>query len=183
MDSIEKNNYYINMFQNNDKNIILDEKQIKKIKDNSKIILVIAGAGSGKTTTMAAKVKYLIEKKNVRNDEILIISYTNKAVTEIDDLVNNKFNLDVKICTFHKFAYDLIKDEKYKIINNNEKIYKNIIKKNRYSKFIYKELKKDYINTNYLSFQDFIIGFSINNRSEERRVGKECVRTCYSLCW
>ena len=66
MDSIEKNNYFINMFQNIDKNIILDEQQIKIIKDNSKILLVIAGTGSGKTTTMTAKVKYLQEKKKVK---------------------------------------------------------------------------------------------------------------------
>ena len=50
--------------------------------------LVIAGAGAGKTTTVAAKVKYLVEKKGIRPDQILVISFTNKAVGELQDKKN-----------------------------------------------------------------------------------------------
>lgn len=46
-------------------------------------MLVIAGAGAGKTTTIAAKVKYLVEKKHIEPDQILVISFTNKAVGEL----------------------------------------------------------------------------------------------------
>ena len=54
--------YFNNMFKKVDKNIILDENQRKAILINDDNLLIIAGAGCGKTTTMAGKVKYLIDK-------------------------------------------------------------------------------------------------------------------------
>ena len=65
--------YFENMFKNIDSNIKLDEDQIKIITNNEQNTMVIAGAGSGKTTTICAKVNYLIEKKHIKDNEILII--------------------------------------------------------------------------------------------------------------
>ena len=56
--------------------ISLDDAQVKSIKDDSDVVLVSAGAGSGKTQTILGKVKYLIEEKNIKEDEILCISLT-----------------------------------------------------------------------------------------------------------
>lgn len=53
---LEYKDYFDHMFEDVDKNIILDEDYL----------VIIAGAGSGKTTTMVAKVKCLVEKKNVK---------------------------------------------------------------------------------------------------------------------
>ena len=58
---MEEKNYFKNMFKGIDDNIILDEDQINIIKDKSKCLIVVAGAGSGKTTTMSAKAKYLVD--------------------------------------------------------------------------------------------------------------------------
>ena len=56
-----------------------------------------------KTTTMAAKVKWLVDKKNVKPEEIMLISYTNKAIEELKDRINKKLNIPAKIATFHSF--------------------------------------------------------------------------------
>ena len=73
--------YLDNIFKDIDVNIKLDSEQKKVILDNSKNMIVIAGAGSGKTTVITAKVKYLIEIKKIKPKPILIISFTNKAVS------------------------------------------------------------------------------------------------------
>ena len=124
--------YFENMFKDIDENIKLDEEQIKIILTDEDNQMVIAGAGSGKTTTITAKVNYLIEKKNIKDEEILIISFTNKAVNELKERINKDFKHNVKIQTFHKFGYDIIKNNQTpppKIEIENEKIIKNYIEK------------------------------------------------------
>ena len=128
---MEEKNYFKNMFKGIDDNIILDEDQINIIKDKSKCLIVVAGAGSGKTTTMSAKAKYLVDYGLYKNSEILIISYTNKAVKEIDNYVNSKFNLNIDIMTFHKLALNILKNNKCKVNllsdRSKFKIFKDII--------------------------------------------------------
>lgn len=88
-----------------DPNIRLDEEQRKVVLSDEDYTLVIAGAGAGKTTTVAAKVKYLVEKKGIRPDQILVISFTNKAVGELQDKINNALKIDCPVTTFHKTGY------------------------------------------------------------------------------
>lgn len=65
-------------------------------------MLVIAGAGAGKTTTVAAKVKYLVEKRGIKPEQILVISFTNKAVGELRDKINKALKINCPVTTFHK---------------------------------------------------------------------------------
>ena len=58
---------------------------------------------------MAAKVKYLVEKKHINPEEIMVISYTKKAIGELIDRINKGLKIPAKICTFHKFAFDIVK--------------------------------------------------------------------------
>ena len=60
--------------------IILDKYQKKVIKNKSQNLLVIAGAGSGKTLTIIYKIKELI-KKHIKKEEILCITYTKETAT------------------------------------------------------------------------------------------------------
>ena len=87
----------------------LDEDQLKAVKylDNA---LVIAGAGSGKTTTIIAKIEYLIEMKIYKPDEILIISFTNETVNNLKTRI--KYKVDIN--TFHKLALNIIDDANIK---------------------------------------------------------------------
>ena len=83
----QEKEYFDNMFKNIDDNIILDVEQRKAILCDEDSSLIIAGAGSGKTTTMAAKVKYLVERKHIDPSKIVVISYTNKATDELEDRI------------------------------------------------------------------------------------------------
>ena len=63
----------------------LNDQQIEAVKAEEKRILVLAGAGSGKTKTLLQKVKYLIEEKKVAPSEILAITFTKNAANEMLD--------------------------------------------------------------------------------------------------
>ena len=91
--------YFDNMFQMIDPNIRLDQEQIEAIIVDEDYEMIIAGAGSGKTTTMAAKVKYLVEIQKVPPNQIMIISYTNEAVNELKDRIQKGFKIPVEIAT------------------------------------------------------------------------------------
>ena len=160
-------NYYKNLFINIDKNIKLDSDQIKIIEDDSNVLMVIAGAGAGKTTTMTAKVKYLIDIKKISEKDILVISYTNKAVKELKYYINDKFGLKIKICTFHKFAYDIVNQyTNINIIENKEKIVKQIIDKyddNVNIKKLWKKYKKSNDFEKNISFNNYLVNFCIDN--------------------
>lgn len=83
----------------------LDPQQrdsIVKLEDNC---LVIASAGSGKTSTILGKAKYLVEKRNIAPSKILLITYTRKAANELHE----RMKIDgITTCTFHKLAKDIV---------------------------------------------------------------------------
>lgn len=104
-----------------DPNITLDEEQRKVVLSDEDYTLVIAGAGAGKTTTIEAKVKFLIDKQNIRPDRILIVSFTKKATNELQERCK-KLNLPVKISTFHSIANTIIsnsEEEHHKIASTD----------------------------------------------------------------
>lgn len=102
--------YFDNLFITVDPNILLDEEQRKAILIDEDYSLIIAGAGSGKTTTMAAKVKYLVEKKKINPQNIILLSFTRKATEELDSILNGKFHLNVEVLTFHKLGMKFIRN-------------------------------------------------------------------------
>ncbi len=89
--------------------IMLDEDQRKVILTDEDYCLVIAGAGAGKTTTVAAKVRYLVEKKGIEPKDILVISFTNKAVGELREKINKDLRIDCPIATFHSTGNAILK--------------------------------------------------------------------------
>jgi len=96
--------------------IILDKYQSQAVYCNKKAYLVIAGAGSGKTLTIVAKVAYLL-KNNVNKDKILCLSFTNETVSSLkNSLEKNNISVDVK--TFHRLSLDILKN-KYNIASSN----------------------------------------------------------------
>ncbi len=102
--------YLDTILYKDDPNINLDLEQRKVVLSDEDYTLVIAGAGAGKTTTIEAKVKYLIEKQNISPDRILIVSFTRKATKELQDRCK-KLGLPVNISTFHGIANSIIKDQ------------------------------------------------------------------------
>lgn len=110
--------YLDNILKKVDPAILLDEEQRRVVLSDEDYTLVIAGAGAGKTTTVAAKVKYLVEKKNVLPEQILVISFTNKAVGELRSKINKALKIDCPVTTFHKTGYAILrrKEEERKLI-------------------------------------------------------------------
>ena len=137
--------YFDSILKDINPEIQLDEDQRRAVITDDDYCLLVAGAGAGKTTTMAAKVKYLVDKKHVKPDEIIVISYTNKAIDELKDRINKRLGIPARICTFHAFAYDIVKKfseeppeinfSSYKIISemleesifNNKQLMRNLV--------------------------------------------------------
>lgn len=105
----ENANYFDTILKDIDPNIKLDDEQRKAVVTDDDYCLLIAGAGAGKTTTMAAKVKYLVDKKGIPPEDIIVISYTRKAIDELKERINQKLKIPAKICTFHSFAYEIVR--------------------------------------------------------------------------
>lgn len=111
---LSEKEYLDNILKDVDPVIMLDEDQRKVILTDEDYCLVIAGAGAGKTTTVAAKVKYLVEKKGIEPRDILVISFTNKAVGELREKINKDLQIDCPIATFHSTGNAILR------INNPE---------------------------------------------------------------
>jgi len=101
--------YFDNMLKAVDPDVLLDEEQRRAVLTDDDYCLLIAGAGAGKTTTMAAKVKYLVDKCSIDPRDIIVISYTNKAVEELKERICDKLRIPAKVTTFHAFGYELLK--------------------------------------------------------------------------
>ena len=76
-------------------------------------MLILAGAGSGKTKVLTTKVAYLIEEKNIDPNNILAITFTNKAAKEMKERIfklegNSAFY--IQISTFHSFGLKILKE-------------------------------------------------------------------------
>jgi len=107
---IREKEYFDNMLKDIDPSVRLDDEQRCAVVTDEDHCLLVAGAGSGKTTTMAAKVKYLVEKQGVAQSDIIVISYTNKTIDELKYRIQKKLNFSgVNICTFHSFGYEILR--------------------------------------------------------------------------
>ena len=91
----------------------LNEKQKEAVLYNDGPLLIIAGAGAGKTKTLTTKIAYLIEECRVNPLNILAITFTNKAAKEMKDRLYTIIGNDTKklqVSTFHSFGLKLIRD-------------------------------------------------------------------------
>ena len=76
-------------------------------------LLLIAGAGTGKTTVIANKILWLIKERGIRPDNILALTFTEKTAAEMEERVDRllPFGLSqVNIATFHGFCERLLRD-------------------------------------------------------------------------
>jgi DNA helicase-4 len=83
----------------------LDVQQRTAIIRNEDNSLIIAGAGSGKTTTIVGKVAYVLKRYHTAPSHVLLISFTNKSAAQLKERVDNP---GIVPRTFHKFGKDVI---------------------------------------------------------------------------
>lgn len=121
-------------------NYPLDKQQRRSIVSEEDNCLVVSSAGSGKTSSIVGKVKYLIERKGIDPKKILLISYTNKAAAELTDRMGVQ---GLRGYTFHKLALDLIGQitgQKPSICDNTDalfiKIYHELLSEKRFQETI-----------------------------------------------
>lgn len=147
---LENKEYFDNLYTDIDSNIHLDLEQIKAILSDEDYSLIIAGAGTGKTTTISSKVKYLVDKERINPERILVMSYTRKATEELEKRIREDFNIPAYITTFHSLGYEYLREIFYNrkcIIldrNKREEIFLKYFKQLYKDKNKIKEVKENF---------------------------------------
>ena len=91
----------------------LNDRQREAVLYNEGPLLIIAGAGAGKTKTLTTKIAYLIEEEHVSPYNILAITFTNKAAKEMKDRLYSLVGSDaskLQVSTFHSFGLKLLRE-------------------------------------------------------------------------
>lgn len=86
----------------------LTEEQREAVVTNEDATLVVASAGSGKTSLLVGKVGYLIEKQMADPNEILILAFNRNAKEEISERIQARLGITVDVHTFHSFGLNVI---------------------------------------------------------------------------
>lgn len=128
----------------------LDHQQIAAVIPDEDNTLIIAGAGSGKTLTIEAKVKYLINCLNVSADAILPISFTKKSATTMKERINIP---GINPMTFHGFGFGALRDVEHR----SPTVYDGTTKNDALFRSFIKDLSLD---TSYLAnLTNFFLNF------------------------
>lgn len=174
---------------------MINEKQNEIIKERNKSLIVSASAGSGKTFTMIERIFDLINASHVNVNNMLVLTYTNSAATEMKQKLLNKLNEEIRktsnkkflqeqvdllydadISTFHSFYEKLIKNYYYKLnINPAFKILdetENQILKEKAFENAVKSFKEG---------SDYYTLFSALNSKRKERPIKECIFKLYEF--
>ena len=114
-------------------NLKLNEEQLKAVEYKTGPLLIIAGAGTGKTTVITERIKNLIEKGLASPNEILALTFTEKAAREMQERVDEALPYGYSqmwISTFHSFCDKVLRgealhiglDPRYKLMSESEAI-------------------------------------------------------------
>lgn len=129
----------------------LNLQQKQAVTHDNGPLLIVAGAGTGKTTVITQRIGWLVEQKKCRGDEILALTFTDKAAGEMEERVDKLMPygyIDLWILTFHAFAEKVLKENAleigipndFKLLNQTEQwlmVRKNL---DRFDLDIYKPL-------------------------------------------
>ncbi|MBQ8427013.1 MAG: UvrD-helicase domain-containing protein [Clostridia bacterium] len=123
----------------------LNTEQIKPVLDTEGAVLVIAGAGSGKTRVLTSRIAYLIMEKNVSPSNIMAITFTNKAAGEMKDRLQTLVGdiSEMWVSTIHSMCVRILRKDIDKIgYDKNFSIYDET-DKDKVLKRIFDELGYD----------------------------------------
>jgi len=99
-----------------------DKEKALAVAKTDKNLLLKARAGSGKTTTIAYKTFFLVNKESVNPDDIMILAFNKKAAKEIKDRIIEKFELKsfFNARTFHSLAYQMVQPKEELLFDEGE---------------------------------------------------------------
>ena len=105
----------------------LNEAQKQAVLETDGPVMVLAGAGSGKTRTLVTRIAYLLEEKRISPFKILALTFSNKAAREMRERVASEVSEDLgalQITTFHAFCARILRSEaQYLGLSKNFTIY------------------------------------------------------------
>ena len=108
----------------------LNKEQLQAIKHKTGPLLIIAGAGTGKTTVIVERVKHLIGTGQATPEEILALTFTEKAAQEMEERIDQVMPYgytQMSITTFHSFCDRILRDESFHIgLSPNYKLATNV---------------------------------------------------------
>lgn len=144
---------------NNVNGYSLDRKQRLSIISKEDSILLLAGAGSGKTLTIIGKIRYLIEILKIRSEDILCISFTNDSVNNLKKILYNRYDYDIDVFTFHKFAFNIIRQYNKNVMVAPDDELDYIITEYFYSNMPKLNILKKENNYIFIQFKKLIMSF------------------------
>lgn len=182
----------------------LDEDQMEIVNSTAKNIVVVAGAGSGKTTVLTERIRHLINDEGVIPEDVIAITFTNAAADEMRERLSDIKDSDTMfIGTIHSFANALLHlscpDMDYTVLSDEEflmaaeKLCKKYCKALTADKLTgYIEIKEKFRNgraelqevEEYLTFQESL-EFDMMMRSTEdveRSYNRDYPESIYSWC-
>ena len=143
----------------------LNNQQLKAVQTVNKPVLVFAGAGSGKTRVLTYKVWHLIKEKLFKPEEILALTFTNKAAAEMKSRIQASISCDgVNVGTFHSIGARMLRmhisvlDEGYNSsftiydTSDQKTVIKEVVESLNLSEF--KELKLSFLKSQIDKFKN-----------------------------
>lgn len=154
-----------------------NKEQLEAVNHKDGACVVIAGAGSGKTTILLGRIDNLVNTYNIKQEDILVISFTVNTAIELKNKLAKSGLTGVKSGTFHAICRDILEKEGYKI--NSEQLKDWEIEK------CFKEtLKLDKVNSNdiksFIGFQkNNMVGVNDDFVDKESKYSEFDLRKCY----
>ena len=129
---------------------VLDGYQKRAVVIDEDNMQIIAGAGTGKTSTLQGKLKYLTKVKGVKEEDILCLSYSNAAVDDLKEKIENTLDENrIEVKTFHSLGAGILK-----MNDDDSRIFKDGLKS-----CIRKYFKREIIN-NPAKIKEMVLFFS-----------------------
>ncbi len=148
----------------------LNESQKLAVTTTEGPVIVMAGAGSGKTKVLTTRIAYLISELGIPSSQILAVTFTNKAAKEMKDRIEAMLSIETKymwVSTFHSFCARLLRMEinslppftkSFTILDEEDslKVVKDIMKEHEIDECKPKEIRN--LISKSKNFTDFSIG-------------------------
>jgi DNA helicase II / ATP-dependent DNA helicase PcrA len=130
----EKDAFYFRALEQ--KGIKLNENQIKAVRKTEGPLLIIAGAGSGKTSVLVSRIGYMLSVRDIPASDILVVTFTKKAAEEMKERIGHlpgitpRMKREIHTGTFHSVFLNILREQgEQRQVLGNEKYQQLIIKK------------------------------------------------------
>ena len=153
---------YINLF-NIEGKYLTDEQRDVAIVDEPKV-LVLSGAGCGKTTAILGKIQYLVKRKGINPKDILVLSYTKASASELSERIKNLGIENLEAKTFHKLGKEIIEKQvgHRRVVDENSNPIRMVI-----------QTIKEKINNKHIGY----------DKNIEGELWKEDIRNRFEFCF